>query len=64
VRSEAARYGVPVVGSEIVGLVPAEALLDAADHYLQLEGFAASQVLERRIRETESSLSARPSGAP
>jgi glutamate formiminotransferase / 5-formyltetrahydrofolate cyclo-ligase len=51
VRSEAARYGVPVVGSEIVGLVPAEALIDAADHYLQLESFNPSQVLERRIRE-------------
>ena len=53
VRSEAARYGVPVVGSEIVGLVPAEALMDAADHYLQLESFAPSQVLERRIRESD-----------
>jgi glutamate formiminotransferase len=52
VRSEAARYGVPVVGSEIVGLVPAEALMDAADHYLQLESFDPTQVLERRIRET------------
>jgi glutamate formiminotransferase len=52
VRSEAARYGVPVVGSEIVGLVPAEALIDAADHYLQLESFDPTQVLERRIRET------------
>jgi glutamate formiminotransferase len=53
VRSEAARYGVPVVGSEIVGLVPAEALMDAADHYLQLESFNPSQVLERRIRESD-----------
>jgi glutamate formiminotransferase len=53
VRSEAARYGVPVVGSEIVGLVPAEALVDAADHYLQLESFDPSQVLERRIRESD-----------
>jgi glutamate formiminotransferase len=53
VRSEAARYGVPVVGSEIVGLVPAEALMDAADHYLQLESFNPSQVLERRIREDD-----------
>jgi glutamate formiminotransferase len=52
VRSEAARYGVAVVGSEIVGLVPAEALLDAADHYLQLEAFDPTQVLERRIRES------------
>jgi glutamate formiminotransferase / 5-formyltetrahydrofolate cyclo-ligase len=53
VRSEAARYGVPVVGSEIVGLVPSEALMDAADHYLQLESFNPTQVLERRIRESD-----------
>jgi len=53
VRAEAERYGVSVVGSEIVGLVPAEALLDAADHFLRLEGFSPSQVLERKIRETE-----------
>jgi glutamate formiminotransferase len=51
VRSEAERYGVAVVGSEIVGLVPEEALLDAADHFLRLEGFQPSQVLERKLRE-------------
>jgi glutamate formiminotransferase len=51
VRAEAARHGVNVIGSEIVGLVPAEALIDAADHFLRLEGFDPSQVLERRIRE-------------
>ena len=51
VRAEAARYGVNVIGSEIVGLVPSEALIDAADHFLRLEAFAPSQVLERRIRE-------------
>jgi glutamate formiminotransferase / 5-formyltetrahydrofolate cyclo-ligase len=53
VRSEAARYGVNVVGSEIVGLVPMEALLDAADHFLRLEGFRPSQVLERKIADAE-----------
>jgi len=53
VRSEAARYGVSVVGSEIVGLVPSDALLDAADHFLRLEAFSPSQILERRIREAE-----------
>jgi glutamate formiminotransferase len=53
VRDEAARYGVSVVGSEIIGLVPSEALLDAADHYLRLESFSRSQVLENRVRETE-----------
>jgi glutamate formiminotransferase len=53
VRSEAERYGVNVVGSEIVGLVPMEALTDAADHFLRLEGFRPSQVLERKIGEAE-----------
>jgi glutamate formiminotransferase len=53
VRSEAARYGVNVVGSEIVGLVPMDALLDAADHFLRLEGFRPSQVLERKIADSE-----------
>lgn len=48
VRLEAARYGVPVTGSEIVGLVPLEVLLDAARYYLRLEGFATEQVLETR----------------
>jgi glutamate formiminotransferase len=53
VRSEAERHGVGVVGSEIVGLVPAEALMDAADHFLRLENFSPSQVLERKLRETD-----------
>ena len=53
VRSEAARYGVSVVGSEIVGLVPSEALMDAADHFLRLEDFDPSQILERKIRQAE-----------
>jgi glutamate formiminotransferase len=51
VKREAARYGVPVIESEIVGLVPSAALVSAAEWYLQLEGFKAEQVLERRIRE-------------
>jgi glutamate formiminotransferase len=50
VKREAARYGVAVVGSEIVGLVPLEALVDVAEWYLQLESFGKDeQVLERRI---------------
>jgi glutamate formiminotransferase / 5-formyltetrahydrofolate cyclo-ligase len=53
VRSEAARYGVSVVGSEIVGLVPSEALIDAADHFLRLEDFDPSQILERKVRQAE-----------
>ena len=53
VRSEAARYGVSVIGSEIVGLVPSEALIDAADHFLRLEDFEPAQILERKIRVAE-----------
>lgn len=49
IRAEAARYGVSIAGSEIVGLVPQEALLDAAVHYLQLHHFSAGQVLENRL---------------
>jgi glutamate formiminotransferase / 5-formyltetrahydrofolate cyclo-ligase len=51
VKSEAERYGVSIVGSEIVGLAPAEALFMAADHYLRLENFSADQVLEMRLLE-------------
>ena len=43
------RYGVPVVGSEIIGLVPMEALIDTASYYLGLEDFSIDQVLETRI---------------
>src|SRR5512139_817008 len=51
IRIEARRWGVPVVGSEIVGLVPMAALIDSAAYYLQLENFKAEQVLESRIYE-------------
>lgn len=51
IKIEACRYGVKVVGSEIVGLVPMAALIDAAAYYLQLENFSMEQVLETRIWE-------------
>ncbi|MCK9525233.1 MAG: glutamate formimidoyltransferase [Limnochordia bacterium] len=50
IRREAARYGVPVVGTELIGLVPQQALLDVANWYLQLEDFDSNQVLENRLR--------------
>ncbi len=50
-RIEARRYGVSIVGSEIVGLVPMEALIDTASYYLGLENFTMQQVLESRIME-------------
>src|SRR6204780_3620019 len=49
VRSEAARYGVSIAGSEIVGLVPKRAIELTADFYLQLENFSPAQVFENRM---------------
>ena len=51
VKREAARYGVAVLESEIVGLVPSAALAAAAAHYLQLPDSAPSQVLEYRLAQ-------------
>jgi glutamate formiminotransferase / 5-formyltetrahydrofolate cyclo-ligase len=51
IRIEAKRYGINVVGSEIVGLVPMEALIDAASYYMGLERFGMEQVLEARLME-------------
>ena len=51
VKSEAERHGVAIVGSEIVGLTPADALFAAAEHYLRLEKFTPDQVLETKLLE-------------
>jgi glutamate formiminotransferase len=51
IKIEARRYGVNVVGSEIIGLVPMQALIDSAAYYLGLEDFSIGQVLETRIWE-------------
>jgi len=51
IKREAQRYGVPVIGSEIVGLVPQRALNAVADFYLQLENFSENQILEHRLAE-------------
>jgi glutamate formiminotransferase / 5-formyltetrahydrofolate cyclo-ligase len=50
-KREAARYGVSILESEIVGLVPSAALNAAAEFYLQMEGFKADQVLENKLRQ-------------
>ena len=49
VKREAERYGVLILESEIVGLVPAAALMRSAEFYLQLEGFTDEQVLEKKL---------------
>ena len=49
IRREAARYGVSIESSELIGLIPQQALVDAAVWYLQLDGFSPEQVLENRL---------------
>jgi len=49
VKLFAERYGVAVVGSEIVGLTPMDAMVDSAEFYLRLENFSRDQVLERKL---------------
>ena len=52
VKREAERYGVSILESEIVGLVPSAALNAAAQFYLQLAGFNPDQVLEHKLKQT------------
>lgn len=53
VTHEAARYGVEVLESELVGLIPSAALTDAGAHYLKIAGFSGQMVLESRLRNSE-----------
>lgn len=58
VKREAARYGVAIIRSELVGMMPQAALVDAAQWYLQLDNLSSDQILENRLTgngETESS---------
>jgi glutamate formiminotransferase / formiminotetrahydrofolate cyclodeaminase len=64
IRREAARYGVGVHHSELVGLIPQEALVDAAIWYTQMDGFKPSQILENRLFEVlQSSGKSEPASA-
>lgn len=49
VRTEAARYGASIVGSEIVGLIPKKALEMSAEHFLRIENFKPEMVFENRL---------------
>ena len=49
IRREAARYGVAIHHSELVGLIPQDALVEAAQWYLQLDQFEPEQILEKRL---------------
>lgn len=54
IRREAERYGVGIHHSELVGLIPQEALVDAAVWYTQLDQFSKEQILESRLFATTS----------
>jgi formiminotetrahydrofolate cyclodeaminase len=60
VRREAERYGVPVVGSEIVGLIPKKAIEMSADYFLRFENFRPELVLENRVAEAIGARSGLP----
>ncbi len=51
VRMEAKQYGVNVTGSEIVGLVPIDALTRCSAYYMGLENFSTEQILEIKLNE-------------
>ena len=54
IRTLAERYGVHIIGSELVGLTPAKALIDCAEHYLKLENFdCRKQVMEYHLAGME-----------
>jgi len=49
IRREAVRYGANITHSELIGLIPQQALIDAAVWYLQLDDFSEDQVLEFKM---------------
>ncbi|PKK39402.1 Glutamate formiminotransferase, Glutamate formyltransferase [Clostridiaceae bacterium JG1575] len=51
VRNEAKRFGVSVVGTEIIGLLPMDALIQSAEFYMGIENFSRDQILETRIMD-------------
>jgi len=55
IRSEARRYGVSTHHCELVGMIPQEALVDAATWYLQLDEFLPEQILEQKLTEAMTS---------
>ncbi|MFP3255837.1 MAG: glutamate formimidoyltransferase [Thermoplasmata archaeon] len=56
IKSEAERYGVTIAGSEVVGLIPLDALVQVADFYLRLENFSSQQILEKKIWEGDEKM--------
>ena len=57
IKSEAARYGVMVTSSEVIGLLPNDAIVDVADFYLRLENFSKAQILEEKLASAGGAVS-------
>jgi len=51
VRFEAKRYGISIIGTEIIGLVPQKALIDSVEYYMGIENFSIDQILENKLAE-------------
>lgn len=51
VKSEAKRYGLSVVNTELIGMIPLEALIDSASYYMQIDGLSKDQVIETLLIE-------------
>jgi glutamate formiminotransferase/formiminotetrahydrofolate cyclodeaminase len=64
IRSEAARYGTSIHHSEVVGLIPEAALVEAATAYLQLDQFEPAQILENRLEMVRREISESREEAP
>ena len=54
IRREAQRYGVQIQSSELIGLIPQKAMVDAAVWYLQLDDFDEQQILEQKLASASS----------
>jgi glutamate formiminotransferase len=54
IREQAGQYRCRITHAELIGMIPEQALIDAACRYLQLDGFSEEQILERGIRQAEN----------
>ncbi len=54
IKAEAARYGCQIAFSELIGMIPEQALIDSARWYLQLDRFSEGQILEWKIQQAEA----------
>jgi glutamate formiminotransferase / formiminotetrahydrofolate cyclodeaminase len=62
IRREALRYGVGIHHTELVGLIPQDALVEASQWYLQLDQFDPEQILEKRLQAVEAQEKQVPAG--